>query len=205
MIIFGTRTRVSTVERGQFICPRCGPGQKYERKHAKRWFTLYFIPVFPVGDLGQFIECGLCHGTFKVEVLSLRLPPVPDVGLESELKRAVLRALLLHLPAGEQPERDAQAQASYKKLTSMPLSDAELAKERQALSELDAAEYFTNFAKHLDARQRERILQSALEGASAAPLSQSKRDELASFGALLGMTDAHVRGVLGAVEAAAAS
>jgi len=195
MIIFGTRTRIGVVERGQFTCPRCGPEQTYERKHAKRWFTLYFIPVFPVGDLGQFVECGLCHGTYKVEVLSLRLPPAPDVNLEAELKRAMLRALLGQAPADV--AHDAQTLATYRKLTSLPLTDADLARERSALAQVDPAAYFSNFSKHLSPSQKERLLQSALEGALGnGPLSAAKVDELQSFGSMLGLTEASVRGVL---------
>ncbi|MBS2032183.1 MAG: zinc-ribbon domain-containing protein [Deltaproteobacteria bacterium] len=194
MIIFGTRTRVGVVERGQFGCPRCGPGQSYERKHAKRWFTLYFIPVFPVGDLGQFIECGLCHGTFKTEVLSLRLPPAVDVNLEVELKRAMLRALLWQVPV----ETDAASTlATYRKLTSLPLTDQDLARERTALAQVDAPAYFSNFSKHLSPSQRERVLQSAIEGAHfSGPLSPTKVEELSRFGALIGLTEASVRGLL---------
>src|SRR6185312_16552116 len=187
MIIFGTRTRMSVVERGQFHCPRCGPGQRYERKHAKRWFTLYFIPVFPVGDLGQFVECGLCHGTFKMEVLSLRLPPAVDVNLEAELKRAMLRALLGQVAAHADA---AQTLATYRKLTSLPLTDQELARERTALAQVDAPAYFANFSKHLSPSQRERVLQSAIEGAQVSgTLSSHKMEELSRFGALLGLTD----------------
>lgn len=204
MIIFGTRGRVSVVERGQFLCPNCGQDRGYQRKHAKRWFTLYFIPIFPVKDLGQFIECELCKGTFKVEVLALRLPPPPDVSVETELKRAILRALLLHLPPGASPQRDAQAVASYRKLTSLPITEADLARERESLATSDPSAYFANFAKHLDERQRERVLQSAVEGASGATFSTDTTDALVRFGALLGMTEAHVRGVLAVATPAVA-
>ena len=204
MIIFGTRTRVSTTDTGTFACLRCGAGQRYERKRARRWFTLYFIPVFPVGDLGEFVECGLCHGTFKTEVLALRLP-VPDQSVEVEFKRAMLRAAALHLPAGAPPERVAQACEAYRQMVSLPVAEGELLREQQGLSAVDATMYFTNFAKHLSVSQRERLLTLAARVArgGGAP-DPAQLGVLTSFGGMLGLSEAHVRGVL-TPEAPAAS
>jgi hypothetical protein len=202
VIIFGTRNRIGTVERGTFACPRCGPGQSYERKHAKRWFTLYFIPIFPVGDLGQFIECGLCRGTFKIEVLSLRAPASSASNPEVELKRAMLRALIVQVPADAEPERVQAALATYTRLTSMPVSEAELARERAALAGVDLDAYFTGFARGLSASQKERLLQVAV---ATAARSDAKDAELTAFGLALGLTEAHVRGVLIPVAPAASA
>ena len=75
MIIFGTRNRFKTVGSGQFYCPRCQAQRNYERKEAKRYFTLYFVPLIPMGDLGEFVECQTCHMTFKSEVLTMKPAP----------------------------------------------------------------------------------------------------------------------------------
>ena len=75
MIIFGTRNRFKTVGSGQFYCPRCQVQRNYERKEAKRYFTLYFVPLIPMGDLGEFVECQTCHMTFKSEVLTMKPAP----------------------------------------------------------------------------------------------------------------------------------
>jgi uncharacterized membrane protein YebE (DUF533 family) len=68
MIIFGTKTTTSTRESGTFHCPRCGAGKPYNLKAVKRWFSLYFIPVIPLGDVGTYVECGNCAGTFDESV-----------------------------------------------------------------------------------------------------------------------------------------
>jgi hypothetical protein len=36
---------------------------------VERFFTLYFIPIFSLGDLGEFIECQSCQLTFRPEIL----------------------------------------------------------------------------------------------------------------------------------------
>ncbi len=75
-IIWGTRARTKVIGRGEFHCPRCNANQSYAYKQVKRWFTLYFIPLFPTRTLGEYVECGSCAATWKPEVLAA--PTVPD-------------------------------------------------------------------------------------------------------------------------------
>ena len=84
MIIFGTKPRMKTIGSGTFHCPRCQAKRQYELKHGRNYFTLYFIPIIPMGDLGEFVECQTCHTTFAAEVLKMK-PPTPKVDLASML------------------------------------------------------------------------------------------------------------------------
>lgn len=77
MIIFGTRARFKTVDTGQFFCPHCQTNRRYDRKQGKNYFALYFIPLIPLNDVGEFIECQTCHRTYAPEVLNFR-PTVPN-------------------------------------------------------------------------------------------------------------------------------
>jgi len=86
MIIFGTTARRKTIGSGQFYCPHCQTQRSYERKQAKRYFTLYFIPLIPMGDLGEFIECQTCHMAFSVDVLKLK-PSVKKLSLAEMMNR----------------------------------------------------------------------------------------------------------------------
>lgn len=80
MIIFGTKPRMKTVGTGSFYCPKCQTTRQYEHKKGKNYFTLYFVPVFPIGDLGELVECQTCRMTFQLEVLKLKaLPPKLDL------------------------------------------------------------------------------------------------------------------------------
>ena len=98
MIIFGTRARMKTIRSGSFYCPRCQTSRQYDLKQAKKYFTLYFVPIFPMGDLGEFVECQTCHMTFKSEVLRLK-PPTPKADLAS-----MLNALKSNLEKGQPVE-----------------------------------------------------------------------------------------------------
>jgi len=87
MIIWGSKARLKTIGTGQFFCPTCRQTRRYEHKQAKRYFTLYFVPLFPMGDLGEFVECQTCRVTFKPEVLTLK-PPKPQPNLAAMLNSA---------------------------------------------------------------------------------------------------------------------
>jgi hypothetical protein len=89
-IIYGTRTTTSTFETGAFHCPRCGPNREYNHRRVKNWFTLYFIPVIPLGTRGHYVECLQCAGTFSPEVLCYTpegqpafAPALPEIDLDS--------------------------------------------------------------------------------------------------------------------------
>lgn len=77
MIIFGTKVRYKVVGEGEFLCPKCEQTRAYQRKKAVRYFSLYFVPVIPIGQLGEVVECQTCGMTFKPEVLTQRITLQP--------------------------------------------------------------------------------------------------------------------------------
>lgn len=70
MIIFGTTGITSVQSKGSYHCPACGPGAGYQHKSVNRFFTLFFVPLIPMGKVADFILCERCGGTFKPEVLT---------------------------------------------------------------------------------------------------------------------------------------
>ncbi|HET7142757.1 MAG TPA: zinc ribbon domain-containing protein, partial [Anaerolineales bacterium] len=74
MIIYGYRNRVIEQGTGNFYCPNCQVQRQYKRKKIVRYFTLFFIPIFPLGTLSEYIECGVCGRTYKPEILSVPAP-----------------------------------------------------------------------------------------------------------------------------------
>lgn len=72
MIIFGTKAKTKTVGKGKFNCPHCQREREYERRKAKRYFSIYFIPLIPMDDIGEFIECQTCHRSYSPEVLKYK-------------------------------------------------------------------------------------------------------------------------------------
>jgi len=72
MIIWGSRNRTKDIGQGNFYCPRCRDQRAYIHKQVTRYFTLYFIPLFPVQQLGEMVECQTCKVAFDTTVLLMR-------------------------------------------------------------------------------------------------------------------------------------
>ncbi len=69
MLVWGFRGRQKTVDKGTFFCPKCNDVRPYKRKRAGRYFTLYWIPIFRVHKLGEYIECQVCKSQFDPSIL----------------------------------------------------------------------------------------------------------------------------------------
>lgn len=79
IFIFGSKPRYQTIDTGEFFCPSCQRTRQYARKGGKNYFSVYFIPVIPMGDLDEFIECQVCKRSYSPEVLERKLSrPEPD-------------------------------------------------------------------------------------------------------------------------------
>ncbi len=74
IIIFGNKVRYKTLATGQFYCPQCKAKRDYELRQARNWFSIYFIPIFPLNQLGEVVTCLTCGTNFPREVLSVAAP-----------------------------------------------------------------------------------------------------------------------------------
>jgi uncharacterized tellurite resistance protein B-like protein len=86
-IIFGTRGVRSTVEQGQFYCPQCDGQKPYKLKKVTQFFTLYFIPLIPLGSKGKYVECQNCKNTYIERILEMK--PTIDVSERPQPKPQV--------------------------------------------------------------------------------------------------------------------
>ncbi len=98
MIIFGTRGVKTTMDQGDFTCPQCANNQAYKHKKVTNFFTLYFIPLIPLGKAGEFVECQACKGTFVPRVLEYK----PELGaneFQSVYEQAMRHSMVLMMLA----------------------------------------------------------------------------------------------------------
>lgn len=72
MIIWGTKGRKKVVAEGDFHCPGCCGTRRYRHVQVSKWFTLYFIPVFRMQQLGEYLECVSCRDAYKPELLEYK-------------------------------------------------------------------------------------------------------------------------------------
>lgn len=61
MIIYGTRTLGKKDEKKRYMkCPHCGKFTKMASYTARKWFTLYFIPIIPLAKKRVEQQCPSC-------------------------------------------------------------------------------------------------------------------------------------------------
>ena len=67
MIIYGYKNREIELSSGSFHCSNCGARRLYKHKKIVRYFTLFFIPLFPLGKLSEYVECQVCRRTYQYQ------------------------------------------------------------------------------------------------------------------------------------------
>jgi tetratricopeptide (TPR) repeat protein len=70
ILLFGTRPIISadaSTPPANVVCPRCGQRADLVSKIYRPWFTIFFIPVFPVGAAKRFSQCSSCGAQFMAE------------------------------------------------------------------------------------------------------------------------------------------
>lgn len=70
MIVYGYKGKETEVGHGQFFCSICKKIRQYRKIRISRYFTLFFIPLFPYKTLAEYIECQGCFSGLKLEVLN---------------------------------------------------------------------------------------------------------------------------------------
>jgi hypothetical protein len=73
--IAGLTTRTKTVDGGEFFCPNEQGTRRYRLLQLRRWFTLFFIPLIPLGQQGEWVECDGCGTTYDPGVVAQRPAP----------------------------------------------------------------------------------------------------------------------------------
>src|SRR5688500_577335 len=74
ILLFGSRAIISNDPSAPIDtrCPRCAQQARLEAKSYRNWFTLFFIPVFPISGKTPFCQCSACGAQFQVPAEELR-------------------------------------------------------------------------------------------------------------------------------------
>jgi zinc-ribbon family len=57
--LFGMRTKAKAIAQQERACTKCVRPTMHALVETKKWFTLFFIPVIPLGG-SLFARCGVC-------------------------------------------------------------------------------------------------------------------------------------------------
>lgn len=50
----------------------------YHRRRIGRYFTVYFVPVFQIEKLAEWLQCEVCQNVYPVDILQHKPPPNPE-------------------------------------------------------------------------------------------------------------------------------
>jgi hypothetical protein len=62
--LFGMRRKAKVIGQMDRTCSKCARPTVHSAIESQRWFTLFFIPVIPVGS-SYLVRCNLCGLTLK--------------------------------------------------------------------------------------------------------------------------------------------
>jgi hypothetical protein len=195
LIIFGTRLRARAIATGEFFCPHCGADRNYVLQELRRWFTLFFLPVLPMGKvLGEQVRCSTCGTGYRPEVLN-----TPTSAVFTETLRGAMRvAAIAMLVAGDRTNAAARQAAidAARKTGSESYDDSWLEHDLVALDPSALGEYLGPLSKGLTAQGKEGFIeQIARIGLADGALNAGESQLLERLGAALDISAAHLRGI----------
>ena len=200
MIIWGSRGITSSLAKGLFHCPKCDQQRSYDHKKVRRFFTLYFIPLIPLQDLGEYVECQTCKGTYKEDVLRYD-PRAQEEAFRQAFDYAIQRTLVLVMLAdGSAQAVELQALASlYRAYGGRALGPQEVqAMIAKATADTRSlAQHLGPLAAQLNPTGKERLLEAAVRMAAAdGGLQPQELGALDEMAAALGVSSAHLKGIV---------
>jgi zinc-ribbon family len=194
LLVFGVRYLYSLVATGTFHCPVCGVDRSYRLRNPRAWFHLFWIPLIPLRRGESIVECDVCRSRFRADVLAV--PTSEQFGeLLSRGVRTAAAYLITAAEAGPEalPRAVEVLQRSLGPGYSRELLEADLAAHRQGS---DFA-VLGRLAGQLDVLGKERLLRGLADlDLAIADGREPDWSRLGEVAAALGVTPAHVRGIV---------
>jgi uncharacterized tellurite resistance protein B-like protein len=195
MIIWGWKARYSTLSTGSFYCPHEDGDRGYRHRQARRWFTLFFIPLIPLAVLGDFIECTSCGRQYDPVVLSL-----PTAGeMMDNLANAMRYAIVAIVTADEAVSDDERRAALeiMERFSDTPYTAEDLERDLIELSPDSLEDAFGQVAGSLNDLGKESLIVACM-AVSAADGHVDEREvkQVIRAGRALGLSPAHLRAVM---------
>jgi uncharacterized tellurite resistance protein B-like protein len=197
IFIFGFRNRASKVSEGDFFCPRCGADRHYVLQRFRRWFTLFFLPIFPMSGAkgGEQVKCQTCNTAFRPEVLQ-----TPTSAQLTDTIRDTMRlAAVAMLTAGDSWDVAAR-QCAIDAICSTGATgydDNALSEDLYNQDQGQLTSRLGQLARGLNDPGKEMFITHLAQIAVAdGPVSEGEQAVLNTAGSSLGMSAAHLLGIV---------
>jgi uncharacterized tellurite resistance protein B-like protein len=212
-MILGTTAVTRTVGRGEFSCPECGVRRPYAYQRVQKRFAVFYLSILPLDELGEYIECQHCRGTFRTAVLEG--PDADHPGshrrrrFDAEFRPAILRIMLLMMMVDGRIELSEKRMIIdlNQRLTGRALTLEELDEHLDAVCRAgtSAVDHARGVAPLLNDLGKELVLKAAFSVAVADHrIHGSERALLNGIGRALGLTATDIRAIVAESTAAAA-
>lgn len=201
-IVWGFKVLYKQLDNGTFLCPQCGADRAYQHRVGRKWFRLYWIPLFPVGgQVNEHVRCETCQGMFSTQALGR---PTSQQ-LSGQLLDGV-RGLIVHVLRSGSMQSPAAREIAVGEVQRAGLpgyTDETLTADLDAVPG-DLNPLFGTLGGQLADQGKENLLRAGAKTALAdGPLTDLERRVLTSTAAALGMTPAHTQGLITMAEQAA--
>ena len=201
LIILGSRVFYRTMAQGMFYCRRCGGDREYRHRAGRRWFTVFFLPVIPLNQVGEHVQCTTCRTRYVTDVLSQPTTARMQTALPAGMRAAVSAMLR----SGD-PSSPVSRQRAIEAVIGSGVPDYD-----EAMLNADLMQPFeairpalNQVGTQLTIQAREWYLAEVIRIALAdGSLSETERQAALAIGADLGMTQAQVIGVVAMTEQSA--
>ena len=193
-IIWGLRVVYHKIATGVFFCRKCGGDRGYRRRAGRRFITLFFIPLIPLGRTGEHVQCTTCKTRYVTEVLRLLTVAQMQEALPAGMRALVTAMLRAGDPASPHARRRAieAVRGTGAESYGDQALDADLARPAEAGRTGIAA-----LAGQLQVHAREWYLAELIRIALAdGPLTAAERAAAEHLAAGLGLTQAQAIGVI---------
>lgn len=199
LLIWGFKAISKTLAEGMFFCPREGGDRSYRHRKARRFFTLFFIPIIPLNELGDYVECSSCKSTFYPSVLEAKTASQIEDVMTIALRHLVV-AMITADGQIDEAERS-MGLAMLQRHANHPYEMANLDADIAALANADLIDQLEELGSILNEHGKEAILTACIElAASDGSIDESELDVARQAGAAMTMSGSHVRGVIDATR-----
>lgn len=201
ILIWGFRAIYKTLAQGTFYCPHEGGDRSYRRQEARKWFTFFWIPVIPLGVLGEFVECTSCGRTYDQAVLSMPTVAKMMDNLANAMRHAVVS--IINADTVVDPVEKRIALEVMEQFSDTPYLEQHLDHDLATLQGAKLADEMSGVAGMLNEHGKERLLEACMRIAAAdGSIDETEIAELTRAGVALGMSPAHIKGVIAHSSAA---
>ncbi len=195
LLVWGFKARYKIIESGMFACPHEGVDRGFSKKEAKRWFTFFWIPILPLNALGEFVECDSCKSSYDPRVLTNPTTAQIMDNLANAVRYAVVAIINADGVVNDlEKKRGLEIMQQY---SDTPYTQQHLDEDIKTLPSAGLAVQLSTLAGSLNEHGKETLLNACVDLAVAdGSVDAAEMKEIQQAGVGLGMTQAHVRGVL---------